>query len=461
MKAVILAAGEGKRMRPLTLVHAKSMIEVLGKPLLHHVIDTLPREITELIIIIGRKGEQIKKYFGNFFERRKITYIHQPKPLGTGHALHLAKRLIKPGERFLFLFADDLHSGKAIKKLVKKGLGVLVQEHPDPSRFASIETDKYGYIIGFEEKPARPKTNLVPVGVFVFDSSFFDYPMPKSPRGEYEYVDPLRAMAKEKRIVVERTDFWHPIGYPHDIDKAEEILGRGRKKKYDTPVIFLAGGLGTRLPKGKRHLPKVLVDIAGKPMLEHQLEWAKKQGFSDIRLALGYKAEAVIDWLKKRRFNNVKYVVEREPLGTGGGIKLAARGVRVPFIAVNSDNLADFNFASLLRHSGGGKFSVVCGIEVGDVRDYGLIECDEHKRICAFREKNPEARSGIVNTGAYVLRPEDFYGTPKAFSIEKDLFPKLAKRRELVLALHRGNYWFDCGTPERLRTVRSHFAKKH
>src|SRR3989344_8985294 len=110
MKAIILAAGEGKRMRPLTLTKPKPMLEVLDKPLLHWIIDSLPEEITEIILVIGYKGDQIKKYFGNSFGGRKITYIEQKEQLGTAHALKLVKPILKNGERFIFMYADDLHS---------------------------------------------------------------------------------------------------------------------------------------------------------------------------------------------------------------------------------------------------------------------------------------------------------------------------------------------------------------
>jgi NDP-sugar pyrophosphorylase family protein len=94
MKAILLAAGEGKRMRPLTLETPKPMIDVLGKPLLHHLIDGLPSEITVLIIVIGYKGEQIRAYFGESFEGRKVSYVIQEKQIGNAQALELCQPLL-------------------------------------------------------------------------------------------------------------------------------------------------------------------------------------------------------------------------------------------------------------------------------------------------------------------------------------------------------------------------------
>jgi len=138
MKAIILAAGEGKRMRPLTLTRPKPMVSILGKPLLHHIIDSLPAEITELVIVVGYKAEAIQKYFGANFEGKKIHYAHQERALGNAHALFLCKPYIKKGEKFLAMFADDLHSPAAIAKLIKRDWGLLVAEHPEPRKFGVV-----------------------------------------------------------------------------------------------------------------------------------------------------------------------------------------------------------------------------------------------------------------------------------------------------------------------------------
>lgn len=465
MKAILLAAGEGKRMRPLTLVKPKTMIEVLGKPLLHHIIDSLPSEITELVIVIGYKGEAIKSYFGDRFESRPVTYVVQQKPLGTAHALHLCKNLIAPGEKFMFILADDLHSPEALKRLVHHQNGMLVQEHPEPTKFGVIEIDAHNRIVGIEEKPAQPKTNLVAVGAYMFDSTFFDYPVTPSARGEFEYVDAVKQMIKEQDVIIEKTEFWHPIGYPHDIEKAEEILAKRyplpMRERAAIPFIIVAGGKGTRMPPEEQGKQKVLTDVAGKTLLQHQIEIATKQGFTNIRLALGYDAQGVINWLKKMGYDHITYVIEQEPLGTGGALKLAAKGITTPFIAINGDDIADVNYASLVRHGANGQYNVVTGMEISDARAYGLIAHDEFKRISAFKEKDPNATAGIVNIGHYYLKPDIFDGMPEKFSMEYDIFPKLTAKGELLLMKHMGNYWFGCGTPETLRLTREYFANSH
>src|SRR3989344_5163908 len=109
MKAVILAAGEGVRMRPLTLTQPKPMLKVRGQPLLEHIIRTLPVVVDELVIVVGYLQEQIRGYFGDHFGRFRITYVEQKKQFGTYSALESCREFLADGEYFLMLYADDLH----------------------------------------------------------------------------------------------------------------------------------------------------------------------------------------------------------------------------------------------------------------------------------------------------------------------------------------------------------------
>ncbi len=462
MKAIILAAGEGKRMRPLTLETPKPMLEVLGKPILQHVIESLPREIDELLIIIGYKGEKIEKYFGKKFDGRTITYVWQKEQLGTGHALMLCKDLIGSDEKFLFMMGDDLQSTAAIQKLLKHDHAVLVHTHENPKRFGVIEADAQGKVIGFEETPENPKSNLVSLAVFVLSSKIFQYPAALSRTGEYWATDQIRQMMQEHVFFVEPSDFWLPIGYPEDIEKAEAVLRDKYRitadQKYHIPVIILAGGRGTRMPENEKDKPKCLVDVAGKPMLQRQIDELHKQGFFNIHLALGYKAEMVVAWLKENGHTDVSYVIEQEPLGTGGAMKLALGDTRESFIGINCDDFADVSLASLIRHSCGNKYNVLSAADISDAKTFGLIECDEHKRVCKFKEKDPSAEHGLVSIGHYYLQPDVFDGMSGRFMIENDIFPKLAAANKLVLHRHVG-YWVTANNAEQLKSTRAHFSK--
>ena len=159
MQAVILAAGEGIRMRPLTIERPKPMLEIAGKPLLHHIFDILPREIKEVILVVGYRGNQIKEYFGNEFENKKIKYIWQKEKKGTAHALLLCRRYLK--NKFLLLYADDLHGKKGIQKCIKHDLAIIVSKAKNPERFGVVNIGRKNKIIRIEEKPKKPKSNLI------------------------------------------------------------------------------------------------------------------------------------------------------------------------------------------------------------------------------------------------------------------------------------------------------------
>lgn len=227
MKAVILAAGEGQRMRPLTLETPKPLLEVADKPLLEHIIDALPQEIDEIILVVGYLKDQIIKRFGKQFGRFKIRYVEQGEKLGNGHALFLCKDLLL-GERFLVLFADDLQSPEALKKMISHPLSMMVKEVSDPRRFGVVETDERGNAINIIEKPESPPTNLAATGAYVLDSRVFAYPLVKHEKGEYFLTDVVTQMALSSPIKTVSTEFWIPIGYPEDLKKAEAILWAGK-----------------------------------------------------------------------------------------------------------------------------------------------------------------------------------------------------------------------------------------
>lgn len=224
-------------------------------------------------------------------------------------------------------------------------------------------------------------------------------------------------------------------------------------------AIILAGGRGTRMPDEEKHLPKPLVAVGSKPILAYQIERLRDHGFEDIRISLCHKAYMIVDWLTLNGQHSISYFIEKEALGTGGGIKFASRGITEPFIAFNGDNLADFDFSGLLNEASRSGQSVICGVHIHDASDFGLVEYSDDGRIRAFREKRPESASGTINAGAYAIHPRDFDNMPDSFSIERDLFPSLAESGRLRLLRHGGSYWFDCGTRERLTAARNYFDR--
>lgn len=226
MQAVILAAGEGVRMRPLTLNVPKPLLRVNGKPLIEHLMETLPNEIDEIIMVVGYLGQQIIDYFGNEWKGKKISYVWQHKKEGTYKALELAKPLLS-GKLFLQLFADDLFDEKSIHTLVLGNVpSILVARHEKPEKFGVVEVDEKKLVKSIEEKPPHPKSDLVSCGPAVLPMKIFEYPPKPHENGEYYLSVSMSELAKHTPLRAVTAQTWIAIGYPDDIAVAEKALGK-------------------------------------------------------------------------------------------------------------------------------------------------------------------------------------------------------------------------------------------
>lgn len=223
MKAIILAAGEGNRMRPLTEHTPKPMLMVLGKPLLTYVLESLPDAITEIIIVVGYKREAIQEYLGSDYEGRPITYVTQEQKTGTADALKLCHPHLADGERFLLSYADDIYDKESVARCLGHTYSMLVVETDEPERYGVVTLNDDGSVLDVEEKPDHPKSNLIAPGIYVLDTHIFDYE-PSVVRGEYYFTTMLDQFIREHKVFTEKAEFWVTIGYPHDLEKAEELL---------------------------------------------------------------------------------------------------------------------------------------------------------------------------------------------------------------------------------------------
>src|SRR3989344_431556 len=224
MKAIILAAGEGKRMLSLTEKVPKPMIEVEGKPLLLYILESMPDSISEFIIVVGYKKEIIQNYFGNKFNGRKIAYVTQENKTGTADALKLCKNLLSDGERFLITYADDIYDKESITKCLNHNYSMLVMESKEPERYGVVSLREDGSVFEIIEKPENPKSNLIAPGIYVIDTGIFN-DEPSMLKGEYFFTTMLDQFIKEHKVFTEKANFWVTIGYPRDLDIAKELLG--------------------------------------------------------------------------------------------------------------------------------------------------------------------------------------------------------------------------------------------
>jgi NDP-sugar pyrophosphorylase family protein len=225
MKAIILAAGEGVRMRPLTLNKPKPLLEVGRKTILEQIVSRLPNEVDELILVVGYLGQQIIDFCKDEFCGRKVRYVWQEKKLGTYHALKICQNLLEPGEQFLMLFADDIHGDEGIKECLKHERALIIEKTNEPWKFGIVELNDDMSIVDIIEKPEKPPSNFASTGVLLLDTKIFDYEADLHPNGEYYLTSALSKMLKDghKAYAVKST-LWLPIGCPEDIRKAEKKL---------------------------------------------------------------------------------------------------------------------------------------------------------------------------------------------------------------------------------------------
>ena len=218
-----MAAGEGKRLRPLTLETPKPLLKIKGRPILDYTFSSLPEKISEVILVVGYKGEQIKNYLGGEFSGKKIKYVFQGRPGGTFHALASAKNLLAP-DPFLVLVADDLYKKEDLEELARHPAGVLVFETATPERFGICKIGESGFLEEITEKPDYFCGNLANTGACVLDHAVFEEPIIYGANGEELLAPMIGSLAKSQKIKVIQGSFWFPIGYPEDLEKAEEFI---------------------------------------------------------------------------------------------------------------------------------------------------------------------------------------------------------------------------------------------
>jgi mannose-1-phosphate guanylyltransferase len=226
-------------------------------------------------------------------------------------------------------------------------------------------------------------------------------------------------------------------------------------------AIILAGGLGERLRPLTNKTPKPLLPVKGKPIIEHAINNFKKHGIKDIILSIGYKADKIKEYFGDGSKFGVKisYCVEDEPLGTGGAIKKAAENIKETFIAINGDNLADFNWTEIIQSHKKTDAKITIGLyPVEDVTKFGIARLEGNKLIEFIEKPSAEkAPSNLNNAGAYVFEPDALNILPKRkSSIERDCFEKLSPKGGVYAYKHKG-HWFPTDDIEKYKKANQNF----
>ena len=216
----------------------------------------------------------------------------------------------------------------------------------------------------------------------------------------------------------------------------------------------MAGGKGSRIRPLTLSRPKPLIPVANRPMIEYIVGKIKKSGFNELVVTLSYLKSQIKKLLKKKYPDlNIKYSVEKNPLGTAGGVKKASKHINDTFFVLSGDVLVDVDLNEVLHfHKKNNALATMVLTPVEDPSQYGIAVLDDNNQIIKFLEKpSPhEVFSKIANTGTYVLEPEilDYITNKRETDFSNNVFPQLLEEKAGMYGfVHRG-YWNDLGRPK-------------
>ena len=244
MKAVILAAGEGVRLHPITATRPKHLIKVGGTPILQHCLEALKDAgVTDAVIVTHYMGQDIRQYFGDGSQLgMKLEYVEQPSILGTANATSVAEAYVK--KDFLLIYGDLLFSSDAVSSVIslfndeKPVAAMSVVSVDKPENYGIIQVDKDRRVKQVVEKPERGEapSNIANAGLYAFSSEIFEEirQIKSSVRGELELTDALSLLIKCKKTVfaseIPKED-WLDIGRPWDLLEANAWVLQRMKHK--------------------------------------------------------------------------------------------------------------------------------------------------------------------------------------------------------------------------------------
>ncbi len=225
-------------------------------------------------------------------------------------------------------------------------------------------------------------------------------------------------------------------------------------------AAIIAGGLGKRLRPLTLERPKPLVEVGGKPIIQWQIEWLRRYGVDTVVVLTGYLKEKIIEFLGsgQQLGVNVVYVVEDEPLGTGGAIK-NAQGVLSGdvFIAINGDIITDIPVNKLVDELlSSDALAVIALVPLRS--PYGVVDIDSTGYIRSFREK-PVLSDYLINAGVYAMKPQIFEYLPDKGDIERTTFPELAKEGLLKGVVFKDVYWRSIDTIKDVDEVNAELSR--
>jgi glucose-1-phosphate thymidylyltransferase len=236
MKGLVLAGGTATRLFPLTIVTNKHLLPIYDRPMIYYPIETLAgMGITEVMVIVGGKsvGDVVELLADGAHFGLDLTYRYQRGALGIAHAIGLARNFVGD-QAFCVVLGDNILRGPDLADIAREfelgpdGAGTLLYRVPDPERFGVAEFDAAGNVVGFEEKPRHPKSDLIPIGVYFLRPDAFDVIAHLAPsgRGELEITDVLNHYIPERRLFTRVYEgHWTDAGTVPSLLRAAELAG--------------------------------------------------------------------------------------------------------------------------------------------------------------------------------------------------------------------------------------------
>ena len=221
MQTVILAAGQGTRMRPLTDRRPKPMLPVADRPLMAHTADAaVEAGATELLLVVGYEADAVRGYFGDEYRNTPVRYAVQAEQRGTAHAVRAAREHIEGA--FAVLNGDDIYDPDSVTRLFEGGPAVGTYEVENPRPYGVFDIAD-GVVEGIVEKPADPPSNRVNVGAYVLPAEARGWlDVEESERGEEEITDVLARVVDERSVRAVGVDRWMGVGRPWELLEANE-----------------------------------------------------------------------------------------------------------------------------------------------------------------------------------------------------------------------------------------------
>mgnify|MGYP003553014126 FL=1 len=225
MEVIILCAGRGTRMAPLTDTVPKPMLSVLDKNLIEWKLHSLPEGVNHIILIVGYLEEKVRNYFGSSWNGIPITYLKQEELNGTGGAVLLAKDAVN--KKALILMGDDIYEPSDLKKLSEYDFALLVfDEGGEGLKRKGQIIEENGLLVGINEGTFQSdkKSSLINTGACVISKNYFSYPPVKFSETEYRLPHTLVSISNDIPVKVLPASSWIQITTPECITKAEKIL---------------------------------------------------------------------------------------------------------------------------------------------------------------------------------------------------------------------------------------------